>query len=320
MRLNKFESADLKPIGEGAEKKVFVNPEDKRKVIAEMKETRKDTPRQIKGRYYLTKIAHLLLPENIPDIYEAGESPDGTQNIDVERIMHSPGHARLQEMLQFGGDEKNKESIKEQIFKEMGMGMGKLDLELERIGLSFNIDSINLNNYTKDEKGNVYYLETFKPWDINPENPEEFELLFNEEELRKAIDEIPDPKVKEKCTRYLERLLVLFDEDKHWPRENREAYLIESGPHIEALKQMFAPFLEESFLAALNTLTTEEEARSNEERDSANKILSSIMRELTFLSNETNITCEEYNDLYEKYKILSRAVGIINRGIVDHTR
>lgn len=52
MRLNKFESAGVKPLGVGEQKKTFLNPQDERKIISELKAgAEKDTPRQLKDRY-----------------------------------------------------------------------------------------------------------------------------------------------------------------------------------------------------------------------------------------------------------------------------
>jgi hypothetical protein len=63
----KFESANRTPLGEGKEKRVYADPNNEKRVIAERKESaEKETYRQLKGRYYLTKMVHLLLPETYP--------------------------------------------------------------------------------------------------------------------------------------------------------------------------------------------------------------------------------------------------------------
>ncbi|MEA2112769.1 MAG: hypothetical protein U9P50_02235 [Patescibacteria group bacterium] len=317
MRLEKFESAGKEPLGEGIEKKSFINPKDERKIISETKEgAEKDTPRQLKGRYYLTKIAHLLLPENIPDIYQAGESRDGIQTVDRERISHTPGHKLLQEKRR---SDEEEELARQEIIEEMGGEMNKVTNTIADIGLAFNIDE-NIGNYTKNEAGNVYYLETFKPWEVDLVNPKELEALFDEEELREAIDGISDQKVKEKCTQYLEKLLVLFEEEKQELPEHREASLIECSPHIEELEAMIIPFLEEEILSSLNTIKTEEEAKMSDERKTAHAAHILIFQKLKFLINETNISQEKYDKLDSKRKSLDRAIGTISRGIVDHDR
>ena len=219
----KFEAENSEPLGEGVERKTFINPEDSEKVISMKKEgVEKDTPRQLKGRYYLTKIVHLLFPNHIPDIFQVRESEDGVQTIDRERIGHTPGHKLLQEMRLSGGDE---ESVGKQLadeLQEAGRGRWEVDLALSDIGLGFNIDE-NLGNYTKDDKGDVYYLETFNPWQADVE-PGQLEALFGEEELREAIDGITDQEVKELCIHYLERLLILFEEEKKRVQESPELY------------------------------------------------------------------------------------------------
>jgi len=319
MRLEKFESADSKPIGAGDEKKVFVNPDDERKLISERKnETEKDTPRQLKGLYYLTKIAHLLLPKNIPDIYQASESLGGKQTVDMERIVHTRGHMLLQEARRSGGDE---ESAKEKIIEEIGEKMGELDVELERIGLGFNIDP-NVGNYTKDEKGNAYYLETFKPWQRDLVNEKELEILFDEEEMGNAIKREPDRKIREECERYLKRLLVLFEEEKQELQKMvaEKETKSNSSPHIKDLESMFEIFLKEELLKNLNAIKTEEEALNSKERDFAKQGLPVMISKLKTLRKETDITNEEYSRMQDKYKILANAVGTINRGMVDHDR
>ncbi len=317
MRLSKFESAGQKPLGEGSEKRSFINPEDERKNISEKKGgEEKDTPRQLKGRYYLTKIAHLLLPQNIPDISQVRESAEGKQTIDTERISHTQGHALLQELRQLDKDE---EPARKQIIEEMGKEMTDITLKIADIGLGFNIDE-NVGNYTKDEKGNVYYLETFKPWQVDTVNPKELETLFSEEELRKAIKGISNQEMQEKCTQYLDRLLVLLGEEQQELQKHPETNLMDSGPHIKELEAILAPFMMGDILATLRAVKTEKEALDNTERKSAKQALNLIFSRLKNLKEETNITDKEYDKLYEKYKTLSRAVGMINGGAIDHNR
>ena len=317
----KFESAGLEPLGEGDEKKVFVDPENEKRVISERKDTtEKDTPRQLKGRYYLTKIAHLLLPKNVPDIYQAGESEDGKQTIDAERISHSPGQTLLQELRHEGKDEKTAE---EELRKELGPEMGAVDLELERIGVLGFTPDLNLGNYTKDKSGNVYYLETFKPWEVDAADSKKLEILFDEEALRDAIDAIPDQKAKEECAQYLERLLALLEEEKKnikESQENPEAIALDCRPIIEKLEPMFDSILTEENLIYLNSIKTMQEALSDEGRTHAKNFRTLLFSQLKFLQEKTNITAEEHERLYGKYKILDRAVGTINSGLVDHDR
>jgi hypothetical protein len=322
MRLNKFESAGSEPLGEGDEKKVFVDPKNETRVISERKDAAgKDTPRQLKGRYYLGKIAHALLPGHIPDIYQAGESVDGKQTVDIERIPHSAGQALLQKLRRAS---QNEEPAREKLEEER-LAMRGLDDDLEKIGFGFALDQ-NAGNYTKDEAGSTYYLETFKPWRADDVDPKELEVLFDEEALREAIDELPDEKARDECFQHLERLLALLGEEKKDTKElqeNRESSLLDCKPGIEKFEATIAPFLEEQVLASLHEITsykTVAEILSNEERNRAKEACDLVFSQLKFLQEKTNITAEDYKALYEKYMTIRRAVGVLNGGIVDHTR
>ena len=319
MRFENFESVNQTPLGEGDEKKVFIDPNNERRVISERKLVpgmKKETPRQLKGRYYLTKIAHALLPQNIPDIYQAKESIDA-QTTDRERIAHSEGHALLQEVRKSGGDEDEAGNL---IREEMGAEMSEIALKLSDIGLGFNIDE-NAGNFSKDESGNVYYLEDFNPWQADLANPGELEALFDEETLRGAILKMPDGPAKEQCEGHLERLLVLLaEEEKQEIKEEVQwkESLRESGPEILKLEEMFTSFEQNHSVESLHAITTVEEALNSEIRKAAKEALKPILDQLSILLNETNMTSEQYIELKGKYMNLSRAVGMINSGKVNH--
>ncbi|MCX6752766.1 MAG: hypothetical protein NTW62_00250 [Candidatus Nomurabacteria bacterium] len=55
-------------------------------------------------------------------------------------------------------------------------------------------------------------------------------------------------------------------------------------------------------------------------RIAAKNDLIPIVALLNALKDKTNIPDSEYNKLKEGYKILSRAVGMVNGGKIDHTR
>jgi hypothetical protein len=318
MRLENFESANSEPLGEGFEKKVFVDPTNEKRVISERKEwIGKDTPRQLKGRYYLTKIAHLLLPKNIPDIHQVRETIDGQQTVDVERIPHTEGHTLLQKL--YRSNDRNEGPAVKKIIAEIGDGMNEVDLELSRIGLGFNVDD-HVGNYSKNEKGDVYYLETFKPWQFDIVNKNDLEVLFNEEELRDAINAIPDEEIKRKSINYLERLLALMAEEKQELQNQPEATLASYVPQAQEVEAMLSQFMSEPMLAILHLTRTADEAMNSTERTSAKQLRDAVFSKLKILQEETDIPKEEYDKLYEKYLTLSRAIGTINRGVVDHTR
>ena len=211
MRLERFNSEGLEPIGEGEEKIVFLDSKNKERVIAEAKESdflERETPRQLKGRYYLTQIVHLLLPENIPAVYQASESLDGLQSVDAQHIPHTESHKQL-----VGARHLYKEriAIEEEVAKEIGKEIHDINSKLADLGFYLEIDD-DLVNYIKDEKGNVQYIETFKPWEFKDKGYSG--VLFDEKLLRKAIGEATDEQVRKKCNSHLERLLTLFKEEE----------------------------------------------------------------------------------------------------------
>lgn len=324
MRFGNFESPLQKPLGEGDDRKTFVDPANAERVISVTKEgAEKDTYLQMKGRFYLTKIVQALLPENIPKIYQIGETREGTQMVDRERIAHTPGHAALQEARQEGGSEEDEELAAKQMVKEMGKGMHNLNVELADVGIEIDRGEANVGNYTKNETGNVHYLESFKPWEVNPVKHGEVKVLFDEEALRTAVDGIPDQEVKNECTKHLGRLTELLAEERIEQQKLYEEYkasLMECGPLVEEIEAIMGSFLKEETLLALHAIKTEEEAGNSEERKSARNALILIRNKLTPLKDETNITSEKNDELYRKLKILDQAVGMGNRGIIDHTR
>lgn len=315
MRLNTLESAGMEPLGQGDERKVFVDPENEERVISELNsEAQKDSPNALKARYYLTKILYMLLPDNIPDIYQTGEDGDGKQTIDRARAPHSPGQELLQKNRRLGDDE---EAAKDLMISEMGSGMNDLVAQLADIGLGFNIDE-NVGNFTKDAKGKVQYLETFKAWEPDVAGSGKLEPLFDEQALRTAIEGIPDDTEKGQCLTYLNRLLKLKQDEE--ALSNLEPLKRECGPEVEAIESAISQFEDEASLKELFAIQTFEEAISNTRRQAARKALDDVFSRLVTVGRETNVTEEKLAELYTRRDRLSNAVGVVNKGIVDHAR
>jgi len=221
MRIEQFQSHEIEPIGEGKDRKVFVDPKNEKRVIAEVRqEAEKETPLQLKGKFYLTKLAHLLLPNHIPDIYQAGEDKNGIQTTDSQRIPHTAGQESIQKARRLG--HKTTEESRRVMSEEIGLESEKLNEELGRIGLGSNIDG-DWENYTRGESGEVYYLESFTPWQVDHLRPNELKVLFDEEILRGAIEKLTDENAKNICLKYLERLLVLLEEEKVGLQQNPQS-------------------------------------------------------------------------------------------------
>lgn len=99
-----------------------------------------------------------------------------------------------------------------------------------------------------------------------------------------------------------------------------KAEVVEQG--IEEFNGMVTAFeatypLDELF--AILDLTADPD-RKHPLRDPAKEALKPIFAKLSALKNETNIPDEKYEELKKQWKILSNAVGMVNKGMVDHTR
>lgn len=321
MRIEQFQPNGKKPIGEGNERKVYVDPHHEGKVIAETRlEVKQETPLQLKGKYYLTKIVHNLFPKNIPDIYQVGESKesDGSiQTIDRERITQSAEHEKLKLALQDGNEGAIDEATK-LVVADIGAEMSEIDMRLSEIGLGFNIDT-TIENYTRDDQGNVRYLESFTPWQVDIVNPNELEILFEEDSLREAINQLPDEKLRNECLRHLDRLLGLLEEERTQLREQKEPERPDCRERVEAFETKYAPYFSEEMFTHLNNITTVSEALADIKRKSVKIILGEVLTELQSLKSETNISDEEFERLFAKRNALMRAFGTLRNGAIDRS-
>jgi hypothetical protein len=111
----------------------------------------------------------------------------------------------------------------------------------------------------------------------------------------------------------LERLVTLANEEKQKTPET-------GGPEISKMEAAFVLFELNHPIEALLAITTAEEAEKSEERKSAHDALKLLLAQLNSLTSENYIAPEQYQKLKERFQRLSRAVGIISGGKVDHTR
>jgi hypothetical protein len=188
------------PIGAGAEKKVYQDPENADRVIGVFEEDTRETPNQIKARFYLTKILHLLFPKNIPDMHWAGSEPNSFQADKGE-------HSELHKIINTGKEthisfEEAMESI------ESDSAVSDFLKELDKLGIrSMDYASVN---YSHDSEGNPLYLDTFYVW--KKRNDGKLQLFCDLDKLEDAIDLLSDEdNVRAKS--YLSRLKNLYEEE-----------------------------------------------------------------------------------------------------------
>ncbi len=108
-------------------------------------------------------------------------------------------------------------------------------------------------------------------------------------------------------------------------REGRGPWsrLLEHEQGIAEFKDMVASFevtypLVELF--AIVDLTDAGPDFNHPLRDPAKEALKPIFAKLNALKKGTTISGKEYEELEKKWKVLSNAVGMVNKGMVDHTR
>src|SRR3989344_9681701 len=81
--IEKFHLAD-EPLGRGVERTVYPSIKHPDRVVGIYHEGSEETSRSMKATYYLTKIAHLLFPANIPDVQFAASDPNAVGRTRVE--------------------------------------------------------------------------------------------------------------------------------------------------------------------------------------------------------------------------------------------
>ena len=190
-------------IGLGSEKIVYQDRNNPNKVIGVFEEWEKKTPNQMKGMFYLTKILHLLLPKNIPDMYWAGSESRAYQSTKVE---HDDRHKVLNSYVSSGKDTISREEVGESI--EADSAVGQLQKELEKLGIR-SLDYAAVN-YSSDSEGNILYLDTFYVW--KKRNDGGLKLFCDFNKLEDAL-EVLSEEDKHKAKKYLSRLKELYEQE-----------------------------------------------------------------------------------------------------------
>lgn len=177
----KINREKLKPLGDGAEKMVYENPNNPEQAIGIFHEGEPQSPELTKGRFYLTKILHLLFPKNIPDMHLAATEPN---MIGVDRVEDSARSFTLAE--------------------RSGQAFRDLRVNLDSAGVTFDDYSQNLKF---NKKGDLFYVDSFMPWGEDEESVSE--PWFDKEKLEAAIQNLDDDK-KELALSYFKRLDEMY--------------------------------------------------------------------------------------------------------------
>jgi len=124
-----------------------------------------------------------------------------------------------------------------------------------------------------------------------------------------------------------EQARILWWKELNWTKDDKETEiksedLRESGPLVIEWEGTVTSFEAIYSLSELHAITeiTPEESEAHRLREPAKEAFCRIEVNLDSLKRETNVSKEKFEELQAKYKLLSQAVGIINKGRVDHTR
>lgn len=181
-------------IDEGREKKAFGHRHQKDLVVAEFfkKEWLKETPGQVKARFYLTKILHFLYPQNIPNIHLAASEP----------------HALIMDRVRGKESDPSDEDAK----------INDLYEELDSLGVHLDFKHWNFLKTKKDGgEENLMYVDSFDAYKIFYDkggNPVRIDRWYLADALGEAIKTNLSGDKRERALKYLERLMALEAEDR----------------------------------------------------------------------------------------------------------
>src|SRR3989344_2234097 len=186
MGIDKLKIKTGRKLGEGGERKVYEDKDNPERVIGafeyqgETDDDKRYLANQARGRFYLSKILHLLYPDNIRDIHGSFSDPNAT----INKRVRAGVRGRKNEYFK-DGKEKDAEihGLRYKIYAETGA----------------NLDGF-FNNFMYDQSGNLVYVDT----------PDSF--TFDIDKLRTAVEKLEGDK-KVKGLLYLERLIVVRGEE-----------------------------------------------------------------------------------------------------------
>lgn len=131
----------------------------------------------------------------------------------------------------------------------------------------------------------------------------------------------PAPVTPEQPVYSGEELAAQFLQD-HPELAPRTEGLRDCAPEILEYQAMLADFESTYPIAEMivRAIFTPEEVEQKNVWFAARRALGSISAKLAVLKNETTLSAERHTALYAEYRRLSRAVGLMQGGVLDHTR
>lgn len=204
------------PLSEGAENRVYREYFNPKRIIKERSPEARETPRRTIARYHLGKIAHLLFPEQIPDVYGAGTKPRTQVHVAYTPLdkYHKAANALKMNGAANGVERKKLDDLADEGDRAMEQDplFGHFLRKMKEVGLEADDSPVN---YTKFQ-GVISYVDSFTPWRGEGNWSMGFaetgcpERGYDAARLQQAVQRIHDPVVQEKALFHFYRLESLF--------------------------------------------------------------------------------------------------------------
>lgn len=205
-------------LGLGGERVVRPDPVHPDTWVRKEKRDGQEQPlREVKAGFYLTKILHLLHPENVPDVHQASGHV-----LVAERKDLGPDHALLNEEVR---RYEEGEDVPEDFRKQTALAKQRLlqDSRVREVIRMFEQCGVSIDdaavNFGMDQNGNAIYVDAFEPWREQKGNS--LKPGYDTQALRQAIMAIEDDVKQKSGLHWLDRLDHLFAEEEHERREGR---------------------------------------------------------------------------------------------------
>ncbi len=219
----KFNPENMQSLGEGGEKKVYIHPEDEEKVVAFFREGPKssETAASMKGRFYLTKILHLLIPDSVPDIHLATRNDDEAVLVSERKHLGDEyskfsrlNDLNLQNTLPSNELYKLSNAESEHAYTLDQDAMDSLYSKLDELGVLIDFSTPNLGN---DSDNNLIYVDnSFRPWRYSQKEnlygEKSINKFYSPKNIRKQAEKLSEQD-RDKVLAYLDRLEALYDEE-----------------------------------------------------------------------------------------------------------
>lgn len=206
------------PIAGGTEKLIYEDPRNSDRVLKKYREEKTNETHLVRGRFYLAKILHGLMPKNFPDIHQSTSAPN---QVIMDRVTLDTEHAELQKVLKttsqhqvhLGPEGREKFRIYRDA-RKADQRVIELIQTLKETGIDFDQASLN---FSLDSNAAIY-LDTIEPWEVsidrNDDNKPVLKRNFDTELLRQKIQMLENDSERESLSIYLDRLVELYTADK----------------------------------------------------------------------------------------------------------